>query len=65
MMSGLSGKIGTSWKYIAHGNVIVKAINHIPKIMPLARFFDICIFKGHQIAKNLSMIEEKKNSQLD
>lgn len=52
-MSGRSGKSGTSWKYIAQGRVMLKAMNQMPTIIALARFFDICIFKGHQIARKL------------
>lgn len=32
----------------------------MPTIIAFARFFDICIFKGHQIAKNLNNKRSKK-----
>ena len=38
---------------------MVHAITHMPTMMSLARRFVICNFKGHQIAKNLQVIQQK------
>jgi hypothetical protein len=60
-MSGLSGKSGTSWKNIAHGRVRLNAMTQIPTMIAFARFFEICNFKGHHIARNLSIRKKEKN----
>lgn len=39
---------------------MLKAINQIPTIIAFARFLEICIFKGHQIAKNLESEKMKE-----
>lgn len=51
---------GTNWKNNAHGIVELIATIQIQPIMMRARFLDNCIFKGHQIARNLEKQEKKK-----